>query len=57
MTAKMSETSLKDLETLVDNKQLGESDLRRVDLELSHLEKLKARELCQAKFIKFVEKV
>ena len=57
MTDKMSETSLKDLETLVDNKQLAESDLRRVDLELAHLEKMKARELCQAKFIKFVEKV
>ena len=53
----MSEPSLKDLETLMASGKLTESDLRTIEAQLIRLEKLKDRELCQQKFIKFVEKV
>jgi len=53
----MSEPSLQDLETLIASGKLTESDLRTIEAQLIRLEKLKDRELCQTKFIKFVEKV
>ena len=57
MSNNTSEPSLKDLETLMASGKLTESDLRTIEAQLIRLEKLKDRELCQQKFIKFVEKV
>jgi predicted phage terminase large subunit-like protein len=56
-TQNTPEPSLKDLETLIASGKLTESDLRTIEAQLIRLEKLKDRELCQTKFIKFVEKV
>lgn len=53
----MSDVSLRDIETLLESNRLGDTDLRVLDRELIHLEKLKHRELTQGRFIKFVEKV
>jgi predicted phage terminase large subunit-like protein len=53
----MSEPTLKDIETLVEKKKLTDADLRMLDAQLTRLEKLKERELCQDRFIKFVHKV
>ena len=47
--------SLRDIPSVLD--KLTESDLRVLEAQLLKLEKLKDRELCQDKFIKFVEKV
>lgn len=52
----MSEVSLKDLETLINSGKLTSSDLQTLEAQLTRLEKLKERELCQQRFIKFVEK-
>lgn len=49
--------SLKDIEALINAGQLTESDMRVLEAQLDKLEKLKDRELCQTKFIKFVERV
>jgi len=49
--------TLKDIETAIKSGKLSESDLRVLEAQLIKLEKLKERELCQEKFIKFVEKV
>jgi predicted phage terminase large subunit-like protein len=49
--------TLKDVNTVVDSGKLSEADLRVLDAQLVKLEKLKERELCQDKFIKFTEKV
>jgi predicted phage terminase large subunit-like protein len=57
MSEAAAEVTLKDLEALIDNGRLSESDLRTLEVQLVKLEKLKSRELCQHKFIKFVEKV
>jgi predicted phage terminase large subunit-like protein len=48
---------LKDIEDVIASGKLSESDLRVLEAQLIRLEKLKARELHQEKFIKFVEKV
>jgi predicted phage terminase large subunit-like protein len=53
----MSDISLKDIETLLDSGKLSDSDMRVLEAQLTKLEQLKARELSQTKFIKFVEKV
>ena len=53
----MSEISLKDIEQLISQGKLSEGDMRMLEAQLTKLEKLKARELAQTKFIKFVEKV
>jgi len=53
----MSEVSLKDIETLINSGKLTDSDLRTLEAQLTKLEKLKERELCQTRFIKFVERV
>ena len=53
----MSDITLKDIEALINSGKLSESDLRVLEAQLIKLEKLKERELCQTKFIKFVEKV
>jgi predicted phage terminase large subunit-like protein len=53
----MSEVTLKDIEALINSGKLSESDLRVLEAQLIRLEKLKERELCQQKFIKFTEKV
>lgn len=53
----MSDVSLKDIEDLISQGKLSDSDLRVLEAQLIKLEKLKERELCQNKFIKFVEKV
>lgn len=51
----LSEVSLKDIPAVLD--KLSETDLRVLEAQLIRLEKLKQKELCQDKFIKFVEKV
>ncbi len=53
----MSEITLKDIMTLVDSGKLSEADMRTLEAQLVHLEKLKQRELAQTRFLKFVEKV
>jgi predicted phage terminase large subunit-like protein len=53
----MSDISLKDIELLISSGKLSDSDMRVLEAQLIKLEKLKERELCQTKFIKFVEKV
>ena len=49
--------SLKDIEMAIKSGKLSEADLRVLEASLVKLEKLKDRELCQEKFIKFVERV
>jgi predicted phage terminase large subunit-like protein len=49
--------TLKDIEAVVASGKLSESDMRVLEAQLIKLEKLKERELCQEKFIKFTEKV
>jgi predicted phage terminase large subunit-like protein len=49
--------SLKEIETAISTGKLSDSDLRVLEAQLIKLEKLKDRELCQEKFIKFVERV
>ena len=49
--------TLKDIETVMASGKLSESDMRVLEAQLIKLEKLKERELCQDKFIKFAEKV
>jgi hypothetical protein len=51
----LDQVSLKDIPSVLD--KLTEADLRVLEAQLTKLEKLKERELCQDKFIKFVEKV
>ena len=53
----MGDITLKDIEALIASGKLTDSDLRVLEAQLSKLEKLKDRELCQEKFIKFVERV
>jgi predicted phage terminase large subunit-like protein len=53
----MGDITLKDIEALIALGKLTDSDLRVLEAQLSKLEKLKDRELCQTKFIKFVERV
>jgi len=50
-------TTLKDIEALLNAGKLSESDMRVLEAQLTKLEKLKSRELCQKRFIKFVERV
>jgi hypothetical protein len=50
------EVTLKDLEVLINSGKLSQSDLQTLEAQLVKLEKLKERELCQQRFIKFVEK-
>ena len=52
-----AQISLKDLEGLVDTGKLTDTDLRVLEKQLIHLEKLKARELSQEKFIQFTARV
>ena len=49
--------TLKDIEAAISTGKLSEADLRVLEASLVKLEKLKDRELCQDKFIKFVERV
>ena len=49
--------TFKDIETVIKSGKLSEADLRVLEAQLIKLEKLKDRELCQEKFIKFVERV
>ena len=49
--------TVKEIETVMKSGKLSQADLRVLDAQLIKLEKLKERELCQDKFIKFVEKV
>lgn len=51
----LSEVSLKDIPQILD--KLSEADLRVLEAQLIKLEKLKAKELAQNKFIKYVERV
>ena len=53
----MGDITLKDIEALIASGKMTDSDLRVLEAQLSKLEKLKDRELCQTKFIKFVERV
>jgi predicted phage terminase large subunit-like protein len=52
-----SSLTLKDIEAAINTGKLSESDLRVLEAQLVKLERLKERELCQEKFIKFVERV
>jgi predicted phage terminase large subunit-like protein len=49
--------TLKEIEMAISTGKLSDSDLRVLEAQLIKLEKLKDRELCQEKFIKFVERV
>jgi predicted phage terminase large subunit-like protein len=49
--------TLKEIERAIKSGKLSDSDLRVLEAQLIKLEKLKDRELCQEKFIKFVERV
>ena len=49
--------TLKEIEMAIKSGKLSEADLRVLEASLVKLEKLKDRELCQEKFIKFVERV
>jgi predicted phage terminase large subunit-like protein len=49
--------TLKEISAAIASGKLSESDLRVLEAQLIKLEKLKDRELCQEKFIKFVERV
>jgi predicted phage terminase large subunit-like protein len=49
--------TLKEIEAAIKSGRMSEADLRVLEAQLVKLEKLKERELCQDKFIKFVEKV
>ena len=49
--------TLKEIEMAIKSGKLSETDLRVLEASLVKLEKLKDRELCQDKFIKFVERV
>jgi predicted phage terminase large subunit-like protein len=53
----MSSLSLKEIEAAIKSGKMSEADLRVLEASLVKLEKLKDRELCQEKFIKFVERV
>jgi predicted phage terminase large subunit-like protein len=53
----VNDVSLKDIERAINAGLLSESDLRVLETQLTHLEKLKNRELVQQRFIKYVEKV
>ena len=53
----MSSLTLKEIEMAIKSGKLSEADLRVLEASLVKLEKLKDRELCQEKFIKFVERV
>jgi predicted phage terminase large subunit-like protein len=53
----MSSLTLKDIESAINTGKLSDADLRVLEAQLVKLEKLKERELCQEKFIKFVERV
>jgi predicted phage terminase large subunit-like protein len=52
-----NDVTLKDIEQLLNSGKLSETDLRVLEAQLTKLERLKQRELCQHRFIKFVEKV
>ena len=49
------EVSLRDIEKALP--KMSETDMRVLEKQLIHLEKLKERELAQEKFIKFTQKV
>jgi len=49
--------TLKEIEVAIKSGKMSEADLRVLEASLIKLEKLKDRELCQEKFIKFVERV
>jgi predicted phage terminase large subunit-like protein len=49
--------TIKEIEAAIKSGKMSEADLRVLDASLIKLEKLKDRELCQEKFIKFVERV
>lgn len=49
--------TLKEIEAAIKSGKMSEADLRVLEASLIKLEKLKDRELCQDKFIKFVERV
>jgi len=53
----MSSLTIKEIEAAIKSGKMSEADLRVLDASLIKLEKLKDRELCQEKFIKFVERV
>jgi len=53
----MSSLTLKEIEAAIKSGKMSEADLRVLEASLIKLEKLKDRELCQEKFIKFVERV
>ena len=55
MSTIIDNVSLKDIPKAMGN--MTESELRMLEVQLIHLEKLKAQELAQQKFLKFVEKV
>jgi len=55
MSTMIDNVSLQDIPKAMEN--MTESELRMLEVQLIHLEKLKAQELAQEKFLKFVERV
>ena len=55
MSTMIDNVSLKDIPKAMEN--MTESELRMLEVQLIHLEKLKGQELAQQKFLKFVERV
>ena len=55
MSTIIDNVSLQDIPKAMEH--MTESELRMLEVQLIHLEKLKAQELAQQKFLKFVEKV
>lgn len=53
----MAEPTLRDIEKLIHSGKLSEADLRVLEAQLVKLEKLREKEACRERFIKFVEKV
>ena len=51
----MSDVSLKDIPKILD--KMSEADMRVLDRQLEHLERLKEQRLAQNKFLKFTQKV
>jgi predicted phage terminase large subunit-like protein len=55
MMSEVQEVSLKDIDKILP--KMSEAELRVLEKQLTHLEKLKDQELCQSRFLKFTQRV
>ena len=53
--SEVQEVSLKDIDKILP--KMSEAELRVLEKQLTHLEKLKDQELCQSRFLKFTQRV